>query len=113
MISRRGRGVVIATALFAVSAAVVTRAIQTAAPAPQPRATSGAGGGRGGASPGPLFGPDRCAGCHGTPSSAGRAPKLFDEAWLGRMDDARIAATIKQGVSSTEMPAFGADLSDL
>lgn len=72
----------------------------------------GGGGGRG-PTPGSLIWNDKCSGCHGNPNAAGRAPYLFDEAWLATMDDARISNTIKNGVQGTEMPAFGSSLSDL
>jgi len=70
-------------------------------------------GGRNSApTPGALLWTDQCAGCHGTGAAAGRAPNLFDEAWLSRVDDTRMAAAIKKGVHDTEMPAFGSSLTD-
>ena len=71
------------------------------------------GAGRGAApQPGAALWADQCAGCHGTGAVAGRAPNLFDETWLSRVDDARITDTIKHGLPDTEMPAFGASLND-
>ncbi len=91
--------------LVAVCAACV---IETAAAtAPQ-----GRGGANAGPPPGALLWTEHCAGCHGTGQSAGRAPNLFDAAWLDRVDDARITNTIRNGVPDTEMPAFGASLNE-
>ena len=77
-----------------------------------PQAPGGGGGGRG-PLPGSLIWADKCAGCHGTATEAGRAPRLFDDAWLARWDDAKITSTIENGVQGTEMPAFAATLNDL
>jgi aldose sugar dehydrogenase len=68
---------------------------------------------RGGPLPGSLIWTDKCAGCHGTATEPGRAPNLFDEAWLARSNDALITSTIRTGVSGTEMPAFASTLDDL
>jgi glucose/arabinose dehydrogenase len=70
------------------------------------------GGRSGGPSPGAVLWTEQCAGCHGTGATAGRARNLFDEAWLNRVDDARMTNAIKNGLPDTEMPAFGASLSD-
>src|SRR5688572_29667376 len=69
----------------------------------------GGGGGRG-PSPGTLIWNDKCAGCH---AAGGRAPNLFEEAWLSRMSDESIAGKIKNGGPGTEMAAFGSALSEL
>jgi hypothetical protein len=64
--------------LFAMNDALVRR---QAPPAP--------GGGRGGgpcAIASALF-TEKCAGCHGTDVSGGRAASLFDEKLLARLDD--------------------------
>ena len=95
-------------ASMAVAVTVVVTA-QVATPAAAPQTPGGGGGGRG-PSPGSLLWNDKCAGCHGT---AGRAPNLFDEAWLGRTDDSRITAVIKNGVPGTEMAPFGGALTEL
>ena len=63
--------------------------------------------------PGAAIWTEKCAGCHGTGAEPGRAPNLFDEAWLNRHDDARVSDTIKAGVTATEMPGFASSLSDL
>jgi len=65
------------------------------------------GGRGGGPSPGAVLWTDHCAGCHGTGAAAGRARNLFDEAWLNRIDDARMTDAIRNGVANSEMPAFG------
>ena len=80
------------------------------APAAQGR---GGGGGRGrGPSAGALLWEDQCAGCHGNDSAGGRAPSLFDQKWLDRTSDARMASSIKNGVPDTEMEPFGKALTD-
>jgi aldose sugar dehydrogenase len=76
-------------------------------------ASAQAPGGRGGPSPGAVLWMDQCAGCHGSGATAGRAPNLFDDAWLNRVDDTRIIDAIKNGLANTEMPAFGTSLNDL
>lgn len=70
----------------------------------------GAGFGRG-PNPAAALYTEKCSGCHGTDLSGGRAPSLFDEAWLGTVTDDRIASAIKNGLSGTEMPSFK-DISD-
>ena len=77
-----------------------------------PAAPQTQGGQRGGPSPGSLLWAEHCAGCHGTGASAGRAPMLFDEAWLNRVGDADIIRTIENGVPNTEMPAFSSAFTD-
>jgi glucose/arabinose dehydrogenase len=92
----------------------VTVAFTAQAAAPQttgaPQAPGGGSGGNRGPSPGSLLWNDKCAGCH---AAGGRAPNLFDEAWLSQTDDARVTAAIKNGKTASEMPAFGSELSDL
>ena len=66
-----------------------------------------AGGEDAGPLPGALIWTDKCAGCHGTATEAGRAPRLFDEGWLARNDDARMASTIKNGVPSRRCQRSG------
>ena len=61
----------------------------------------------GGAASGAALFMEQCAGCHGTAANVGRAPNLFDAAWLNRVDDARITSVIRNGVPNTEMAAFG------
>jgi glucose/arabinose dehydrogenase len=61
----------------------------------------------GGAANGATIFMEQCAGCHGLGATVGRAPNLFDAAWLNSVDDARITNTIKKGIPNTEMQAFG------
>src|SRR5262245_42115791 len=61
----------------------------------------------GGAANGATLFTEQCAGCHGTGTTVGRAPNLFDQAWLNGVDDGRISNAIKHGVPNTEMAAFG------
>ncbi len=55
---------------------------------------------------------EHCASCHGTDLAGGRAPSLFDEAWLMTVDDAHMTSAIRNGVRDTEMEAFGSQLGD-
>lgn len=86
---------------------------QGAAPTGGGQQPPAGGGGNRGPSPGSLVYNEYCSGCHGTPGATGRAPNLFDEAWLSKMSDAQIARKIGDGATGTEMPAFGAMLNDL
>ena len=106
--------------LVAVCAALVNLSVNAAVKAPGGTASLAAaaaapqapGARSAGPSPGAVLWVDQCAGCHGTGVSAGRAPNLFDEAWLNRVDDTRMTAAIKTGLRDTEMPAFGSSLND-
>ena len=75
-----------------------------------PPAAPGPGGFRGLAT---LY-TNNCAGCHGdTDGTAGRAPNLFNQRWLGTITDAQIEQTIRHGVPDSEMGGFtAAQLSD-
>ena len=115
-------------AAVAVTAAIVgiTLALAVSRPAAQaatqeppaggagaPRAGGpGPGGGRGGANPAAAVYAEHCASCHGTDLAGGRAPSLFNEQWLATMADTRMTASIRNGISSAGMPAFGALLTD-
>jgi glucose/arabinose dehydrogenase len=120
MQSRNAMNGVIAVCAAALVAASVTAAIQAQAPAapqgqgPAPAPQQQGGGGRrgGGPPPGTTLFNEQCAGCHGDGTTTGRAPNLFEDAFLARMDDAAITATVKAGRPGTEMPAFAA-LTDL
>src|SRR5688572_15981214 len=84
-----------------------------AGPAGAPgQAAPAQGGGRGGANPATALYAEHCASCHGTDLAGGRAPSLFNEQWLATMVDARLTASIRNGVPSTGMPAFGSLLND-
>lgn len=112
--SMRWLGLLTVLAVVCVVGAVRTSiAAQGAAPQAGAGPQAPGGGGRGGPPPGALVWNDKCSGCHGTGAAIGRAPNLFDEAWLSRTADDRIAATIAAGVAGTEMPAFGSDLNEL
>ena len=88
----------------------------TQAPAGVPGAAGQAGpppgGGRGGANPAIALYAEHCAGCHGTDLAGGRAPSLFNEQWLATMADARLTASIRNGVANAGMPAFGSLVTD-
>ena len=49
---------------------------------------------------------EKCAGCHGTDVSGGRAASLFDQKVLARLDDDRLVRIIRAGMPATGMPAF-------
>jgi glucose/arabinose dehydrogenase len=55
---------------------------------------------------------ERCASCHGTESTPGRAPTLFDNQWTRGSDDESIVANITNGIAQTEMQAFRDILTD-
>lgn len=61
------------------------------------------GRGRGRGNPAAALYLERCAGCHGTDTVAGRAPSLFDDQWVRVKDDESMAAVIEGGVPDTEM----------
>jgi glucose/arabinose dehydrogenase len=88
----------------------------TQAPAGVPGAPGQAGpapgGGRGGANPAIALYAEHCAGCHGTDLAGGRAPSLFNEQWLATIADARLTASIRDGVANAGMPAFGSVVTD-
>ena len=77
------------------------------AQAPPPPAPPAQGGGGRGGGPGAvaaaLFN-EKCAGCHGTDLSGGRAASLFDPKWLAGVTDDRIVRVTRTGLR--EMPAF-------
>src|SRR5262245_50589103 len=80
---------------------------QAPPPGQGPGAQGQAPGGRGGrGNPAGMLFTDQCAGCHGTDLAGGRAPSLFDEKWLAKVDDARIIKSITDGVPGTEMEGF-------
>ena len=120
---RRATVAAIATVLgltltLTVSGPSAQTAVQEPAPgtAGVPRAggpgPGGPGGGRGAANPAAALYTEHCASCHGTDLSGGRAPSLFNEQWLATMADARLTASIRNGVPGTGMPAFGSQLND-
>jgi glucose/arabinose dehydrogenase len=73
-----------------------------------PPAQGGGAGGRGGG-PGAVAAAlflDKCAGCHGTDVSGGRASSLFDQKVLARLNDERLVRIITAGLPAAGMPAF-------
>jgi len=98
--------VVSGTVVFFAMSDVLMRA---QAPPASPAQAGGRGGGPG-AIAAALF-TEKCAGCHGTDVSGGRAASLFDEKVLARLDDDRLVRIITAGMPSTGMPAFD-DLSE-
>ena len=76
----------------------------------QPGPAGQRGGGRG--NPALALYTEQCSGCHGTDPAGGRAPSLFDEAWLQKTTDDQIVKSIRDGVQNTEMQGFGKALSD-
>jgi glucose/arabinose dehydrogenase len=128
MISSR---VAVTAAGLLFATALTTQALGPQAPAPQAPASpqapaavpppaagergqappaQGRGGGRG--NPMATLYTERCAGCHGTDMSGGRAPSLFDDVWVHGADDESIARTIENGVPNTEMMAFKGQLTE-
>src|SRR5687768_11909209 len=98
--------VVVATSWsFTLSDAIMGAQAPPVAPAP----AAGRGGGPG-AIAAALF-VDKCAGCHGTDVSGGRAASLFDPKLLERLDDDRLVRIMRAGLPATGMPAFE-DLSE-
>src|SRR6187402_3135537 len=79
---------------------------------PGGQAAPGGAPGRGRGNPAATLFTEQCAGCHGSDAAGGRAPSLFDQKWLGSVDDARIVNSIKNGVKGTEMEGFGQALND-
>jgi glucose/arabinose dehydrogenase len=55
---------------------------------------------------------DNCQSCHGNDLRGGRGPSLFSEAFLSTLSDSQIRQIVKTGIANSEMPAFGAQLSD-
>ena len=49
---------------------------------------------------------ERCAPCHGTDVTPGRAPTLFDDQWTRGSDDESILRNITNGIPTTEMIPF-------
>src|SRR5215208_6771484 len=80
------------------------------AAAPQQPGRGGRGGGRGNQMAAVYT--ERCAACHGTETTPGRAPNLFDDQWVRAKDDEGIAAVISEGVPQTEMMPFKGQLTD-
>ena len=85
---------------FTMSDALVRAQGPPAVPAP-----AGGRGGGPGAAAAALF-TEKCAGCHGTDVSGGRAASLFDQRVLTRLDDDRLVRVIKAGLPAVGMPAF-------
>ena len=78
----------------------------------QAPAAPGRGGGRGrGNATATLFA-EHCAECHGSDLAGGRAPSLFDQAWLNTVDDERLMNGILHGVPNTEMEPFNQVLTE-
>lgn len=102
----------------------ITLALASAGPSAQsgaPQAPAGPAGAAGqagppaggrGANPAAALYAEHCAGCHGNDLAGGRAPSLFNEQWLAAMADARLTASIRAGVPTAGMPAFGPALND-
>lgn len=122
------REVLAAAALTLATALAVGAAAQAPAPATQTPATSapgadtsaptqgpapgrGRGGGRGG--PGAALYTEHCVSCHGTDLAGGRYDSLFDQAWLAKITDERMVASIQNGVPNTEMDGFKKALTEL
>ena len=86
----------------------VTRPHSPTFPAPVGPST-GRASGRG--APALLY-TERCAPCHGTESTPGRAPTLFDNQWSRGGDDETIVRNITVGIPETEMLPFKDVLSE-
>lgn len=70
---------------------------------PTPIGPTGNRGGRGAAA---MLYNERCAPCHGTESTPGRVPSLFDNQWTRGSDDESIVRNITNGIPQTEMLPF-------
>jgi glucose/arabinose dehydrogenase len=108
-----------ATLVFSHEASLAYQDPSARPQAPAPGATPqepgrGAAGGRGGGRGNPMAAlyTERCSGCHGTETAAGRAPNLFDDQWNRAKDDDGIARVIADGVPQTEMVPFKAQLTE-
>src|SRR5688572_26458838 len=108
--SRLGILVVFVCAIVAVRAQTPQTPPSGQGPAGAAAAPAGGRGGGPGAIAAALF-TEKCAGCHGTDVSGGRAASLFDGKVLARLDDDRLARIIRAGMPATGMPAFD-DLSE-
>lgn len=105
-------GVTLALAVTGSNAQGDTQAPATAGRGAAAGQAAPARGGRGAANPAAATYTDHCAGCHGTDLAGGRAPSLFTEAWLASVSDARLTASIRDGLPGTGMAAFGSLLND-
>ena len=83
--------------------------VRAQAPPAVPAPAAGRGGGPGAAAAALFI--EKCAGCHGTDVSGGRAASLFDQKVLTRLDDDRLVRIIKAGLPAVGMPGFD-DLSE-
>lgn len=117
----RRRATIAATAIvlsITVALAVSRPSAQTGTPTPAagragtPGPAGAAQGGGRGANPANALYAEHCASCHGTDLAGGRAPSLFNEQWLATMADARLTASVREGVANAGMPAFGSLLND-
>ncbi len=93
--------------VFLVTAFFTAPEVETRAEAvtPAPAAVQPQGRGRGNATA-ELY-KENCSGCHGMDAAGGRAPSLFDEAWLKGTTDEAIITAIRDGIDGTEMEPFG------
>ena len=83
------------------------------APAPAaPQTPPAAGRGRGRGNPAATLYLERCAGCHGTDTVAGRFPTLFDDVWVRIKHDDDMVNVIANGIPQTEMMPFKDALND-
>jgi len=53
-----------------------------------------------------------CGECHGTDLGGGRAPSLFDQAWLDTVSDRQLITGMAEGVENTEMEGFSEVLTE-
>ena len=55
---------------------------------------------------------NNCAACHGPDLAGGSGSSLIDDEWIHGSDDAAVAASIRDGIPDTEMPAWGDTLDE-
>lgn len=99
-------------AVFMVTAVTTAPRGQTPPPSAgvAPQSQTPAPSGRGGDPTAALWS-EHCGGCHGEDSAGGRAPSLFDPAWLKATTDEHMVTTIRNGIDGTDMEPFGQVLS--
>ncbi len=111
-----------AAVVFGTALSLMAGSPRAAAPAAELQAGQGRGGGaagraggfpgRGRGNPTATLYEEQCSGCHGTDLAGGRAPSLFDQAWLNTVDDQRLVTSIENGIPNTEMEGFKQTLTD-
>jgi len=55
---------------------------------------------------------NNCSGCHGENLAGGSGASLIDDEWIHGSDDEAVAASIRNGIPDTEMPAWAGTLNE-